>query len=217
MLLAVDIGNTNIKLGLFQGETLAGRARLSTDPQRTADEYLIALDAIFVRHGLGWSDLSGVIIGSVVPVLTEIFQQLLTTACGAPVVWVGPQLDVGVRLDVENPNEVGTDRIANALAAQTYFGVPAIVVDFGTATTFDAVDRSGAYVGGAISPGLDVWVDALVARTAQLRRITITHPDSVIGGSTTAAMQAGAFYGYVGLVGRYHAPDGRRAGVRKPP
>ena len=200
MLLAVDIGNTNIKLGLFQRETLAGRARLSTDPQRTADEYLIALDAIFARHRLGWSDLSGVIIGSVVPVLTEIFHQLLTTAGEAPVVWVGPQLDLGVRLDVDNPNEVGTDRIANALAAQTYFGVPAVVVDFGTATTFDVVDRSGAYVGGAISPGLDVWVDALVARTAQLRRITITHPESVIGGSTTAAMQAGAFYGYVGLV-----------------
>ena len=117
MLLAVDVGNTNIKLGLFQGETLAGRARLSTDPQRTADEYLIALDAIFARHRLGWSDLSGVIIGSVVPVLTEIFHQLLTTACAAPVVWVGPQFDLGVRLDVENPNEVGTDRIANALAA----------------------------------------------------------------------------------------------------
>ena len=153
MLLAVDIGNTNIKLGLFQGATLAGRARLSTDPQRTADEYLIALDAIFARHRLGWSDLGGVIIGSVVPVLTEIFQQLLTTAGAAPVVWVGPQLDLGVRLDVDNPDEVGTDRIANALAAQTYFGVPAIVVDFGTATTFDAVDRSGAYVRGRYLAG----------------------------------------------------------------
>ncbi|MAG35988.1 MAG: pantothenate kinase [Dehalococcoidia bacterium] len=200
MLLAVDIGNTNIKLGLFQGSSLAGKARLTTDPQRTADEYLIALDAILARHRLVWSDLSGVIIGSVVPVLTETFDELLATHSTAPVVWVGPRLDVGVRLDVDNPNEVGTDRIANALAAQTWFGVPAIVVDFGTATTFDAVDQSGAYIGGAISPGLDVWVDALVARTAQLRRITITHPDSVIGGSTVAAMQAGAFYGYVGLV-----------------
>ena len=200
MLLAVDVGNTNIKLGFFQGKTLAGCARLTTDPQRTADEYLIVLDAVLSRKQLVWADIAGVIVGSVEPVLTTIFQELLMAVCNAPVIWVGPGIDVGVRLQVANPSEVGADRIANALAVKTFFGTPAIVVDFGTATTFDVVNKSGAYVGGAISPGLDVWVDALVARTAHLRRITIRQPRSVIGNSTLSAMQSGAFYGYAGLV-----------------
>lgn len=200
LLLAVDIGNTNIALGAYRAAALTGTWRINSDTHRTADEYAVLLEGLLRQCELSPHDVGGVALGSVVPPLTDVFRDLLSRYYRARVLVVGPGLKTGVRVRVDNPHEVGVDRVLNALAVQRRYGAPAIVVDFGTSTNFDVVSGEGDYLGGAIAPGLQTSVEALVQRTAQLRRIELKRPAAAIGTGTVAAMQSGAVYGYVGLV-----------------
>jgi type III pantothenate kinase len=200
MLLALDVGNTNVVGGLYDGSRLAARWRVSTDARRTTDELRVLWQGLFHTRGLAPRQVSGACLASVVPALTGTYLQLVRELMGVPALVVGLDLDLGIRVDTDNPPEVGADRIANALAARERYGAPAVVVDFGTSTNFDVVSREGAFVGGVIAPGMAASVDALVARTAQLPRVALRRPDRAIGRNTAACMQSGAFFGYVGLI-----------------
>lgn len=217
MLLALDIGNTNVVGGLYDGARLVTQWRVSTWPERTADELLVLWRALFDARSLSLEAVDGVCLSSVVPALTSSYRQLFASALPRPLLVLGPNIDLGIVVDTDNPSEVGADRIANALAARERYGTPAVVVDFGTSTNFDVVSAGGAFIGGVIAPGIGASVEALVARTARLHRIAIERPDRVIGRNTTACMQSGAFFGYVGLIegliDRIVAELGARAAV----
>jgi len=200
MLLALDIGNTTVGIGFFKDETLVKDWRVRSDREKTSDEYSIILLSLLGQAGLSPADISQVIISSVVPPLTPIFQSLSQSLFGVRPVVVGPGLKTGMPILYENPLEVGADRIVAAVAAFDKFGGPCIVVDFGTATTFDAVSAKGEYLGGAIAPGILISAEALASRTAKLPRIEIVPPRKAIGRTTVASMQAGIYFGYVGLV-----------------
>jgi type III pantothenate kinase len=200
MLLAVDIGNTNLTLGVFQGDLLVHGWRLSTDRSRMPDEYGLQLVGLLEHASLWTENLEGVVMASVVPPLTGRLAAALRTYLGQDPLLITPDLDTGILLRVDQPASVGADRVANAVAVRELFGGPACVVDFGTATTFDALDAEGNYLGGAIAPGIGIAADALVASTAQLPRVQLEAPPSVIGRNTVSAMQAGIVYGYAGLV-----------------
>jgi type III pantothenate kinase len=199
-LLAIDVGNTNIHFGLWNGSSwqLSWRARTIAD--KMPDEYAVLLRSFLSSAGLTYESVSGVIIGSVVPPLTlamvEMAQRYLRTE---PLV-VTHQINTGVKIDIEQPQQAGADRIINAAAVVALYGGPAIVIDFGTATTFDIVSRDGAYRGGAISPGIALAHDALVSRAARLHKVDLVPPPSPIGANTIHAMQSGIFWGYVSLV-----------------
>lgn len=200
MLLAVDVGNTNIVLGVFDGERLVADYRLHTDERATGDELGVLVTDLLQRSGLSPDDVDAVIVCSVVPTLQRSVDRLARVYFKREPMTLGPGLRTGVRIRVDDPREVGADRIANAVAARHLYGVPAILVDFGTATTFDAIGAEGEYLGGAIAPGIQISHDALVRNAALLRRVELVAPESAIGRTTTSSMQSGIVFGYVGLV-----------------
>jgi type III pantothenate kinase len=202
MLLAFDVGNTTIAVGLFRGRTLVKSWRIKTDSDRTSDEYgAILLDLMRVAD-LTPGQVTGAIVSSVVPPLTPVIEAVCRTYFSTPPVVVGPGLKTGVPILYENPFEVGADRIAAAVAAFEKYGGPVIVLDFGTATTFDAVSAKGEYLGGAIAPGVRISAEALYLKTAKLPRIEIRRPKRAIGRTTVTSMQSGLYFGYIGLVTR---------------
>ncbi|WP_369208340.1 type III pantothenate kinase [Streptomyces sp. PU-14G] len=205
MLLTIDVGNTHTVLGLFDGEEIVEHWRISTEARRTADELAVLLQGLMGMHPLLGDDLSdnieGIAICSTVPSVLHELREVTRRYYGdIPAVLVEPGVKTGVPILMDNPKEVGADRIINALAAVELYGGPCVVVDFGTATTFDAVSARGEYVGGVIAPGIEISVDALGMRGAQLRKIEIARPRSVIGKNTVEAMQSGIVYGFAGQV-----------------
>ena len=199
-ILAIDIGNTNIVFGVFQGPDLIADWRIATDRERTPDEQAVLLISLLERYGLDFDDFDSAVISASVPPLLTIFQEVSRRYLKVTPLVVGPGVKTGVRIRTDNPREVGPDRIANALAARELYGAPAIVIDFSTATTFDAISQSGDFVGDAIAPGLRIAAEALFRQTAQLPRIELTAPDNAIGKNTVHSMQSGLVFGYVGLV-----------------
>ena len=200
MLFAIDIGNTNITFGLYEGENLGPRWRIRTIHDKMPDEYGILLDQLFRHRGYRPEQVTGVAIASVVPPLTPIFEQVCRDYLGQTSLVVNADVRTGVRIRYDNPREVGADRVVDAAAVRVLYGVPACVVDFGTATTFDAVSAEGDYLGGAIAPGIGIAAQALFERTAKLPRVELTRPPSAIGRNTAHSIQSGLLFGYVGLV-----------------
>jgi type III pantothenate kinase len=200
MLLVMDVGNTNIVLGVFQDDRLIHSWRVSTIRERTADEYGVLCHNLFELSKLSVDHLEAVVISSVVPPLNDRLEALSRRYLGNEPVFVEPENQKIVPVLYHPPGDVGADRIVNALAAVEIYGSPAIVVDFGTATTFDLVSRDGEYLGGVICPGIRISAEALFARAAKLPRIEIKKPPRLVGDSTTMSMQSGIFYGYVSLV-----------------
>jgi type III pantothenate kinase len=200
VLLAIDVGNTNTVFGLWRGDELVGSFRLSTDPERTSDEYGAMLLPLLGRREIDPSAVSAVAIASVVPPLQPTLLRLSQDFFSRRPLFVEPGIRTGMPIRYDNPAEVGADRIVNALAARELYGSPVVVVDFGTATTFDVVSAKGEYVGGIIAPGILISAEALFAHASRLYRVDVHEPDALVGRNTAAAMQAGIFYGYVGLV-----------------
>jgi type III pantothenate kinase len=201
VLLAIDVGNTEIVLGVFRGATLEHHWRLSTMPERTSDELALLLSGLLAQRDMSFeSMISGVVIASVVPAVTEALREMSARYFPFPPVIVGPGTKTGVPVLTDNPREVGADRIMNALAAYERFGGPAIVVDFGTSTNFDVVSSAGEFVGGVIAPGLQVSAASLVSHTARLTRVELTTPRSVVGKNTVEAIQSGLIFGTAGEV-----------------
>lgn len=200
MLLAIDIGNTNIVWGVFEGETLIADWRVRTDLAKTTDEYAILLLDLLRVKNIQPDGLDGVVLSSVVPPLTTIFEELSERYFHRLPLTISCELDTGLTLRYENPREIGSDRIVNAAAAHRLYGGPIIIVDFGTATTFCAVTAKGEYLGGAIAPGLRISAEALFSRAAKLPKVEMVRPKSVIGRDTVTSMQAGLIFGYAGLV-----------------
>ena len=217
MLLAVDVGNTNIVVGVFDGERLAADVRLHTDERATGDELGLTIADLLRRRGIDPAAIDAVAVANVVPPLTRAVDEMARTSFGCAPLVVGPGIRTGISIRYEDPRLVGADRIANAVAGRHLYGAPAILVDFGTATTFDAVSAGGEYLGGAMAPGILISLDALVSRASKLNRVELAAPASVIGRSPAASMQAGFVFGYVGLVqgivGRMRAEIGAGARV----
>jgi type III pantothenate kinase len=206
-LLVVDLGNTNIVLGVYRGEELMNSWRLATARERTADEY-----GILARQLVGdplHSGLEGAIVASVVPPLNSAMTFMIRKYFGIEPLFVEPGVKTGVAIHVDNPLEVGADRIVNCAAAHDAYGGPTVIVDFGTATTFDVVTANAEFIGGVIAPGLNISAEALFARAARLPRVDIRRPDRVIGTNTVVNMQSGIYFGYLGLV------DGILARIRR--
>lgn len=200
MLLCIDIGNTNITFGLYDGKNLGPCWRIRTMHDKMPDEYGVLLDQLFRHRGYRPEQVTGVAIASVVPPLTPAFVQVCRDYLKQTPLVLDVGVRTGVRIRADNPWEVGADRVADAAAVRAMYSVPACVVDFGTATTFDAISAEGDYMGGAIAPGIGIAAQALFERTAKLHRVELTRPPSVIGGNTTHAIQSGLLFGYVGLV-----------------
>jgi type III pantothenate kinase len=200
MLLTIDIGNTNITLGLYQGEEAGPRWRLATNHERMPDEYALQFLGLLSHAGFTPEELRGISLASVVPPLTgKIIEACRRYLLNDPFV-VDAGVKTGVRVRYEDPRAVGADRIVDAVAVQRMYGGPACVVDFGTGTTFDAISQEGDYLGGAIAPGIGIAAEALFLRTAKLPRVDLQRPPSVIGRNTVHSMQSGLFFGYVSLV-----------------
>jgi type III pantothenate kinase len=197
MLLAIDIGNTNLKTALFRAGALLGTRRAATDPRAAADEVELLLDGLLRLDGIASSDIDAIALVSVVPMLTAAIESLAERRAIPLLVAAAGTVPIAVRMD--RPDDVGADRLVNALAAARLHGTPAVVVDFGTATTFDCVAADGAYVGGAIAPGLTLGLEALAGRTAKLPRVELRAPDRAIGRDTVTAIQSGAVLGYQAL------------------
>ncbi|MFS0725044.1 type III pantothenate kinase [Paenibacillus sp. 1P07SE] len=200
MILVMDVGNTNIVLGIYRGKELLHHWRLSTNRSATVDEYGMSIYNLFQYAQIRLQQVEGVIISSVVPPLMRTLEQLCLEYIGKTPLVVGPGIKTGLNIRYENPREVGADRIVNAVAAIERYGSPLIVVDFGTATTFDYIDEAGNYLGGAIVPGIGISTEALYQRAAKLPRIELVKPRSVIGRNPVTSMQAGIIFGYAGQV-----------------
>jgi len=200
MLLVFDIGNSNIVLGTYEGKKLMRHWRISTDRQKTGDEYGMLINNLFNFQGLKMTDISAIIISSVVPPLVVPLVKMCQRYFKIKPLVVGPGIKTGIRLKYENPREIGADRIVNAVGAHEQYGGPLIVIDIGTATTFDVVDDNGDYLGGAIAPGIGISTEALFQRAAKLPRIELVTPKSVICRNTITSMQAGIIYGFVGQI-----------------
>lgn len=200
MLVAIDIGNTNVVWGVFEGTSLIAHWRLATNPKATVDEYGALCMNLLTRTGRSSEQITGAIISSVVPSLTETFESMVGSYFGCAPLVVSSDLDTGLTLRYKNPSEIGSDRIVNAAAAHHKFRRDLIIVDFGTATTFCAVTKDGEYLGGAIAPGLGISAEALFTRAAKLSKVEIAKPKSVIGTDTASSIQAGLLFGYAGLV-----------------
>lgn len=200
MLLVIDVGNTNIVLGIFKDQELVDHWRVSTDRLRTTDEYGVLIRHLFYLNGVNSEELDAIIISSVVPPVMPTLERMCQRYFGLTPLVIGPGVKTGMDIKYDNPREVGADRIVNAVAAYEKFGGPVIIIDFGTATTFCAVDKKGTYLGGAICPGIGISTDALVQRTAKLPRIEVVQAEKVICRNTVESMQAGVFYGFVGQV-----------------
>ncbi len=200
MLLAIDIGNTNIVAGVFEGKVLRAAWRLATDARKMPDEYKVLLQALFNAAGLSPSVITGSIMCGVVPGAQSMMRDGVQGLLGRAPLLVSSALDLGIEVRYSPPHGVGADRIANAVAAVDGYGSPAIVVDFGTSTNFDVISDDGAYVGGAIAPGLEISEEALFAHTAQLPRVPLEPPAAAIGTNTVASLQSGILFGYAGLI-----------------
>ncbi|MBM3118056.1 MAG: type III pantothenate kinase [Chloroflexi bacterium] len=200
MLLTVDVGNTNITIGVFDDSKLKATWRIATGVHRMPDEYASLMLNLFERQGIAASQITDAILCSVVPPLVSVFEETCRRYLKVLLLVVESGVKTGVRISMDNPREVGADRIVNAVAAHHLYGGPVIVIDLGTATTFDAVSKEGDYLGGAIAPGIAIATEALFARTAVLPRVELTHPKRAIGRSTVAAMQSGIVFGYAGLI-----------------
>ena len=200
MLLCIDVGNTNITLGLYDGEILGPRWRLATDHERMPDEFTLQLLGLLSYAGLEREQVAGVAIASVVPPLTGRWVEVCRRGLELEPLVVDNTVETGVRILYEEPGTVGADRLVDAVAAYRLYGGPACIVDFGTATTFDAISRDGEYLGGAIAPGIGIASQALFQRTAMLPRVELARPPAAIGRNTTHAMQSGLLFGYVSLV-----------------
>lgn len=200
MLLVIDVGNTNMVLGVYKDTELLDHWRISTDRQRTTDEYGVLIRELFYLNDFRADDINAIIISSVVPPVVPTLERMCQRYFGLSPLLIGPGVKTGMDIRYDNPREVGADRIVNAVAAYEKYGSPVIIVDFGTATTFCAVDAKGVYLGGSICPGIGISTEALVQRTAKLPRIELKRTDSVICRNTIESMQAGVFYGFVGQV-----------------
>jgi type III pantothenate kinase len=200
MILVIDIGNTNIVIGAYENRKLLHHWRLSTNRTATVDEYGILVYNLFQYAVIRKETIEGVIISSVVPPIMPVIETMCRTYIGREPLIVGPGIKTGLNIRYENPREVGADRIVNAVAAIEKYGPPLIVVDFGTATTFDFIDARGDYLGGAIAPGIGISTEALYSRAAKLPRIELVKPKSTVGRNTVASMQAGIIYGFAGQV-----------------
>ena len=200
MLLAIDVGNTNIVAGVFDGEQLVADYRLHTDNRQTGDELGLLLHGLLARNAIEAGRISGLVVSSVVPALARSIDDLGRSYFGMAPLLVGPGVRTGMRILIDDPRTVGADRIVNSIAAHRRYGGPAILIDLGTATTFDALNAAGDYLGGAIAPGMLISLQALVSRAAKLNLVDPVAPPSVIGHSTTQAMQSGLVFGYVGLI-----------------
>jgi type III pantothenate kinase len=198
--LAVDVGNTNVVLGVYENAKLKRTWRLATVYDRTEDELAVSVDALLEQEDLALSELDALVVGSVVPPLTQAFTRLAERYLERPAFIVGPGIKTGVRLRVDNPAEVGADRIANTLAAHRRYGGPAIVVDFGTTTNFDVVSEDGDFLGGSFAPGLEISAESLFGRASRLFRVPLTPPAAAIGKNTADCLRSGIVFGYVGLV-----------------
>lgn len=195
MILAIDVGNTQTVIGVFEHDRLEGHWRISTDASLTADELRIKIQGLLAAEGSAWDEVERVIVSSVVPNLTEAYEEVALRATGLSPMIVGPGLKTGMPIHYDNPHEVGADRIVNGVAAYQTFGGPVVVVDFGTATTIDVIDSEGAYLGGAIAPGLETSAEALFAKAARLSKVDLEDPGTVIGKNTRASVQAGLLLG----------------------
>lgn len=200
LLIVVDVGNTTTVFGVYRGDQLVASFRLSTDTERTADEYGAMLLPLFSRAGLQPAAASAIVVSSVVPPLNLTLTRLSTEFFGRKPTYVEPGIRTGMPIRYDHPAEVGADRIVNAVAARELYGAPVIVVDFGTATTFDIVNAAGEYAGGIIAPGILISAEALFAHASRLYRVDVRKPAELVGRTTAAAMQAGIYYGYIGLV-----------------
>jgi type III pantothenate kinase len=215
MLLAIDVSNTHTKLGVYAGGRLARHWRVRTEPEATADEYGVLLLGLFQASGLAHPEITGVIVSSVVPAMNRVMEELSERFFGRTPLVVGPGIKTGMPILYDNPKEVGADRIVNSVAAYERTHAASIVIDFGTATTFDYVTAKGEYAGGVIVPGIGISLDALFMRTAKLTRVELVRPPRVVGRNTVNAIQSGVIYGYTalvdGLVERIRAENDPRA------
>jgi type III pantothenate kinase len=200
MLLAVDVGNTNTVFALYDGTEARASWRLATVRQRTSDEYALALGQLIEMAGFDRRDIADVVVSSVVPEADRQLAWMCRDRLERPLYFIAHDIEVPLAIKLANPKEIGADRLVNAYAAHRHYGGDLIVVDFGTATTFDIVDRHGTYHGGVIAPGINLSLEALNRAAAKLPRIGVEKPQAVIGDSTVAAMQSGVFWGYIGLI-----------------
>jgi type III pantothenate kinase len=200
MLLAVDVGNTQTVLGLFDSEQLVEHWRVATEAERTGDELAALFADLLDLRGRSFDDVSDVSLSSTVPLLGRAYQELAERHIDAPLLVLGPGTRTGIPILYDDPREVGPDRIANAVAARERYGAPCIVVDFGTSTNFDAVSAEGEYVGGVLAPGIEISMEALFARAARLTKVDFVEPETVIGKTTVASLQSGLVYGFAGQV-----------------
>lgn len=204
VLLVVDIGNSNVSLGIFDYQndeaSLAQHWRLATHLKQTSDELLISILALFEQEDRHVDEVTDVILSSVVPPVVPVWERVSTKLFGQDAQLVGPGIKTGMPVRYDNPHEVGADRIVNAVAAFELYGGPIIAVDFGTATTFDCISEQGEYIGGVICPGIHISMEALFDRAAKLHRVEISRPRTVIGKTTTGAIQSGLLFGYAGMV-----------------
>lgn len=200
MILALDIGNSNIKAALFEGLEQKTYFRISCDRNKSSDEYGVTLLSMLRHAGYSPKDVTGIVFSSVVPTINFTIEHMCRNYFGIEPMSVQPGIKTGINIKYENPRELGSDRIANAVAAQAEYGGPCIFIDFGTATTFGAIDHLGAFAGGCICPGLKLTSEALVSGTAKLPRFELVKPDHVISRTTVTNLQAGVIYGYIGQV-----------------
>jgi len=200
MLLVIDIGNTNIKFGIYNAKKLAASWRIATDLFKTADEYGMVLTSLMAASKLGKEDITGVIMSSVVPSVNFTMEHMLEYYIGRNPLVVGPGIKTGLNIKLDNPKELGGDIICDAVSAFKRYGGPCIVIDFGTATTFSYTSAAGEFMGGCICPGVKLSLDALIDKASKLPRIELVLPEKVIGKSTVSSMQAGLLYGYIGQI-----------------
>jgi type III pantothenate kinase len=200
VLLVIEVGNTNTKIGVFDEARLLVSWRLTSRREQTADEYGVFIETLLRTRGIGPQDIQGVAISNVVPPVEQTLRWMSEKYFGIEPFSVEPGMDCGLTLAVDNPGEVGADRVVKSVAARSLYGAPLIVIDFGTATTFDCVDAGGVFLGGAIAPGLATSVDALLSRAARLYRVELVRPPAAIGRNTATNIQSGVIHGYAGLV-----------------
>ena len=200
MILTLDVGNTNIKVALFDKEEMVAYFRISTNRQMSSDEYGILMENLFAHNGVSMKGVEGIIMSSVVPTVNFTLEHMCRNYFGMEPMTVGPGIKTGINIKYDNPRELGSDRIANAVAAYALYGGPCIYIDFGTATTFGALSAKGEFLGGAICPGLKLAAEALTEHAAKLPRFELVKPETVIGRNTITNLQAGIVYGYVGQV-----------------
>ena len=200
MILVIDVGNTNIVLGIYEDKRLLDSWRIGTEIHKTSDEYGMAINQLFSFSNYKLSDINQVVISSVVPTAMYTLQHAARKYFNREPLVIGPGIKTGINIKYDNPKEVGADRIVNAVAAYELYGGPLVIVDFGTATTYCAISKNGEYLGGAISPGIQISMDALFQKTAKLPKVELVKPETVICKNTISSMQSGIIYGYVGQV-----------------